>query len=142
MSPTPTFTTAVLGQTENALNAILERRLDGAITERQWVALVLTAMGAGAEGRDALVARVTGALKVSEAQAQADLDALVAAEFVTAGSPVGVTDAGSDFYDRIRADVTAITARMWGDLPAADLDTAGRVLSTILERANAELARA
>jgi hypothetical protein len=29
---------------------------------------------------------------------------------------------------------------MWGDLPEEDLATTGRVLSTILERANAELA--
>jgi hypothetical protein len=31
---------------------------------------------------------------------------------------------------------------MWGDLPAGELATAGRVLSTVLARANAELAAA
>jgi hypothetical protein len=31
---------------------------------------------------------------------------------------------------------------MWGDLPDQDLAAAGRVLTTVLERANAELARA
>jgi hypothetical protein len=29
---------------------------------------------------------------------------------------------------------------MWGDLPEGDLATAARILSTVLDRANAELA--
>jgi hypothetical protein len=33
-----------------------------------------------------------------------------------------------------------ITRRLWGDLPAGDLATAGRVLAIITERANAQLA--
>jgi hypothetical protein len=37
--------------------------------------------------------------------------------------------------------VTGITQRLWSGLPAEDLATAGRVLSIITERANAELAR-
>jgi hypothetical protein len=38
--------------------------------------------------------------------------------------------------------VTEITQRLWGDLPAEDLAIAGRVLGTVLVRANAELAGA
>ena len=37
---------------------------------------------------------------------------------------------------------TQITQRLWGDLPVEDLATTGRVLSTVLARANAELASA
>jgi hypothetical protein len=37
--------------------------------------------------------------------------------------------------------VSAITRRLWGDVPAGDLEAAGRVLSDILVRADAELAR-
>jgi len=44
-------------------------------------------------------------------------------------------------YD-LSGPVTKITERMWGDLPAADLVTAGRVLSVVLARANAELGAA
>ena len=40
---------------------------------------------------------------------------------------------------RVRKQVGEITQRLWGDLPAADLQVAGRVLSTVLERAEAEL---
>ena len=59
-----------------------------------------------------------------------------------AGSAVCVTDAGSELHERIRSAVVEITHRMWGDLPADDLAATGRVLTTVLERANAELARA
>jgi hypothetical protein len=37
--------------------------------------------------------------------------------------------------------VGEITGRLWGDLPAEELDVAARVLSTVLKRATAELAR-
>ena len=40
------------------------------------------------------------------------------------------------------AAVTQITQRLWGDLSVGDLATTGRVLSTVLARANAELASA
>jgi DNA-binding MarR family transcriptional regulator len=52
---------------------------------------------------------------------------------------VKLTDAGQQLYGQIRTAVTQITQRMWGDLPAEDLETAGRVLSIILGRANAEM---
>jgi hypothetical protein len=38
--------------------------------------------------------------------------------------------------------VSEITRRLWGDLPAEDLDTTGRTLAVILERANAHFAEA
>jgi len=147
MSITPTFGTPVIGQTEKALNAILHRQLAGTgLTEPQWVTLTLTVTSGGAIDRDQLVSRVAGALKVSEADAQAHVTELAAAQLLHAregeGSPVKVTDAGQELHGQIRTAVTEITQRLWGDLPAEDLATAGRVLSTILERANAELTAA
>lgn len=147
MSATPTFGPQVLGQTEKALNAILDRRLAGTgLTEHQWITLTLTVVGGGTVDRDQLVGRVAGALKVSEPAAQARIAELVAVQLLKApdgeGLPVQVTDAGQQLYGEIRADVAEITQRLWGDLPADDLATAGRVLSTILARADAELAGA
>jgi DNA-binding MarR family transcriptional regulator len=147
MSTSPTFSTPVLGQTEKALNAILVRQLAGTgLTERQWVTLTMTVAGGGTVGRDELVARVAGVLKVGEAEAQAQITDLASAQLLQAtqddGSPVKVTDAGQRLYEQIRTAVTRITQRLWGDLPAEDLATAGRVLSTVLERANEELAAA
>ena len=55
-------------------------------------------------------------------------------------SRVGLTDAGQARYQQIRTAIGDITARLYGDLPADDLATTGRVLTTITARANAELA--
>jgi DNA-binding MarR family transcriptional regulator len=93
--------------------------------------------------RGQLAGRVAGALKVSEADAQARITELAAAQLLQApaddGSPVRLTDAGQQLFARVRAAVTEITERLWGDLPAEDLATAGRVLSIVTARANAEL---
>lgn len=147
MSTTPTFGTPVIGQTEKALNAILDRQLAGTgLTEPQWVTLTLTLTGVsgGTVDRDQLVGRVAGVLKVSEAEAQAHITDLAAAQLLQAPdgerSPVKLTVAGQQLQGRIRTAVTQITQRLWGDLPADDLATAGRVLSIVLARANAELA--
>jgi hypothetical protein len=145
MSTTQTFSASLLGQTEKALNAILDRQLAGTgLTEHQWITLTLTIIGGGTVDRDELVGRVAGGLKVSEAEAQARIAELAAAELLEAtdASPVQVTDAGQRLHGEIRVGVNEITQSMWGDLPAEDLDTAGRVLSTVLARANAELAGA
>jgi hypothetical protein len=62
------------------------------------------------------------------------------------GSPmparVEARDAGRQLHAGVRGAVTAITERLWGDLPQEDLESAGRVLATVLARANAELASA
>jgi hypothetical protein len=147
MSTSPTFGTQVIGQTEKALNAILDRQLAGTgLTEPQWVTLTLTVISGGTVDREELIGRVAGALKVSEAEAQAPINELAAAQLLQAPdgeiSAVKLTDAGQQLHGQIRTAVTKITQRLWGDLPAADLATAGRVLNTILTRADAELSGA
>jgi DNA-binding MarR family transcriptional regulator len=147
MSSYPSFNAQVIGQTEKTLNAILDRLLaDTGLTEPLWVTLTLTAASDGTLSRDQLVSRVAGALKVSDADAQAGLGELIAAQLVQvpdgAGSPVQLTEAGQQLHRRIRTAVTQVTEQLWGDLPAEDLATAGRVLSIVTDRANAELARA
>jgi hypothetical protein len=147
MSTTPTFGTQIIGQTEKALNAILDRQLAGTgLTEPQWVALTLTVASGWTVARDQLIGRVAGALKVGEAEARARVTELAAAQLLEApdgdGSLVKVTDPGQLVHGQIRTVVTQITQRLWGDLPDEDLATAGRVLSIVLARANAELAGA
>lgn len=144
MSSTPTFSTQLIGQTEKTLNAILGRLLaPTGLTEPQWVTLTVAVTSGGSVDRGAFVGRIAGALKISEAEAQARIDELAAAELfvVVDDSAVTVTDAGRELQGRIRSTVAEITQRMWGDLPADDLEAAGRVLTTVLERANAELAK-
>jgi hypothetical protein len=56
------------------------------------------------------------------------------------GSRVGLSEAGQGRYREIRAVLQGVTARLFADFPPEDLATAGRVLSIITTRANAELA--
>jgi hypothetical protein len=144
---TPAFGAQILGQTEKALNAILDRQLAGTgLTEPDWITLTLTAASGGTLGRDQLESRVAGALKVSPAMARARIAGLAAGQLLETGGgdepQVTLTDAGRRLHGQIRGAVTEITERMWGDLPAGDLVTAGRVLSVVLARANAELGAA
>jgi DNA-binding MarR family transcriptional regulator len=55
---------------------------------------------------------------------------------------VTLTPAGRERSERIAAGIAVIAARLYGDLPAADLETTQRVLTTVTERANAALAGA
>lgn len=146
MSASPTFGTQLIGQTEKALNAILDRQLAGpGLTEPQWVTFTIAVMSGGTIDRTAFASRVADALKISGPDAQQRIAELIEAHLLELphgdGSPVSVTDAGSHLHAQIRTAVTEITQRLWGDIPVNDLATAGRVLSTVLERANAELAR-
>src|SRR3982074_3707907 len=145
MSATPSFGTQVIGQTEKALGAILGELLHGTgLSEPHWVTLTLTAVSGGEADRDELIHRVAGALRVSDAQASALIRELAAKHLVnvhdSAASPVTLTDAGQKLHAKIRAAVSQITERLWGDLPAEDLAVAARVLSTVAARANQELA--
>jgi DNA-binding MarR family transcriptional regulator len=143
-STTPTFSAQLLGQTEKAANAILDRLLARpGLTEPQWVTLSLAVASGDTVEPDEFVNLVSGALKIGEAGARTLLADLADAHFVDVPddghAPVKATDAGQQLYRQIRAQVSRITDRLWGDLPEEDLATAGRVLSTVLQRANAEL---
>lgn len=147
MSIPQTFNAQLLGQTENACNALLELLLTPrGLSEPQWVTLTVTVMSGESVKRGELIDRVAGSLKVARTEAHARLTELSAAQLLCVSDdedgPVTLTDSGQRLYAEIRAAVTQITRRLWGDLPGEDLTTAGRVLSTVLARANAELAGA
>lgn len=143
MSTTSTFGTQLIGQTEKTLNAILGRLLaDTGLSEPQWVTLTVAVASGGSVERQEFAGRIAAALKISEADAQARIDELAAQQlFEIDDSTVTVTDAGKVLQGRMRGAVGEITGRLWGDLPAEELDVAARVLSTVLKRATAELAR-
>ncbi|MEW9554964.1 MarR family winged helix-turn-helix transcriptional regulator [Nonomuraea sp. NPDC050783] len=137
------FGTALIGQTEKALNAILDRQLAGTgITEPQWVTLTLTEVGGGTVDRAELVQRVSRATQFSQASVAERIAELTAAGFLRDGGEgrVQVTDEGHRRWTQVRAAIGPIAQGLWSDLPAEDLATAGRVLNTVLARANAVLA--
>ena len=139
---TQPFGTALIGQTEKALNAILDRQLAGTgITEPQWVTLTLTVVGGGAVDRAELIRRVGGATRFSPAAVAERIAELAAAGLLREAGDgrVQVTDEGQARWTQVRTAIGPITQRLWGDLPAEDLAAAGRVLGIVLDRANAVL---
>ncbi len=130
----------LIGQTEKALNAILNRLLAGAVTEPQWVTLVLTARSGGSADRDQFTGTVAHAMSVDQATAADHIGQLAAKGLIsTAGAAITLTEAGQQLLDRVRGQTGEITQRLWGDLPAADHEAIRRMLSTVPERAGAEL---
>ncbi|GIF47743.1 hypothetical protein DFJ67_6633 [Asanoa ferruginea] len=135
------FNAQLIGRTEKALNAILERELAGVgINSSQWVALTLTVTGGGAS----VVSRLSEALRVSPAVAQSRLAELASLGLVrpALGGGFEATEEGAARWGTVRAAVGPVTQSLWGDLPAGELAVAGRVLETVLTRANAVLSMA
>ena len=130
-----------IGQAERATRALLDRLLaDTGTSFVEWVALNLLAKGGGRLPADSLVATVVGGLRVDGATAAAAADSLVDAGLCRrSGDAVELTDAGRARYEQIAAGIASISARLYGQLPVADLATAHRVLAIVTERATAEL---
>ena len=143
MSTYPTLSPRVIGQAEKTLNAILGRQLAGTgLTEPRWVILTLAVTSGGTAGREAFTRIVSDALKISETEARAHIADMVAAQQLqVAGEPPAVTATGAarQLHSRIGTATADIVQRLWGDLPAEDLATTGRVLAIITDRANARL---
>ncbi|MFE9690748.1 MarR family winged helix-turn-helix transcriptional regulator [Micromonospora sp. NPDC005806] len=139
-----TFGPQLIGRTEKALNALLDRQLAGTgITEPQWVTLTLTVTSGGTLTGDALLARISDALKVDEADARRRVAELAAAGLVrTTGNTIAATERGEAQWREVRETINQITPKLWGDLPEAELTIAGRVLNAVLARANALLSAA
>jgi hypothetical protein len=130
----------IIGQTESALGALLGPVLaEAGRSFEQWVVLAVTADGSPVD-RGRLVARVADARKLAAADVEAAIGGLAAdgALRVESGQVV-LTATGQEVRRRIRARIDEVTSGLF-DFPADDLATAGRVLATVTERANAFLA--
>jgi DNA-binding MarR family transcriptional regulator len=136
--------TQLVGQLENAFGAVLDEQLVGTgLSKPQWVALTLVVMSGESIERRQLTTGVAGALKLSELRTDELIVQMVAAGWLADdGSAVSATDAGRELQTRVRTAVGEVTDRLWGDLPDDGVATTIAVLSTILERVNAELAPA
>ncbi|KOV64630.1 winged helix DNA-binding protein [Streptomyces sp. MMG1121] len=126
-----------------ASRAALERVLaPHGLTFRQNVTLRLAAVAGGPVERTALVDGVTGALKVDATDAHSTVDELVAAGLLAAAEPsrIDITDTGRELYARAAAEAGALAALIYAGISDEDRATAGRILTLITERADAELA--
>jgi hypothetical protein len=144
MTNPPTLNGRVIGQAEAATRAVLDKLLaDIGTSFLSWVTLNQLTLAGGRVPHDELVLRVRRGLKVDAAPAMAALGELLAHGHVrhssAAPSEVEVTASGYALYERVQRGIDAVTARLYGDLPAEELATAARVLTILTERANAEL---
>ncbi|KPI16996.1 hypothetical protein OK074_1789 [Actinobacteria bacterium OK074] len=109
------------------------------------VALRNVADNGGTAERDSLVGRLLDTVRIlDEATARQTVDELTATQALVTPAPgrLGLTDRGRALHEHAQAEGLRIAARLYADIPRAELETAGRVLSLVLERANAELATA
>jgi len=128
-----TFGPQLIGETEKTLNALLRRVLAGEnLTEPHWVCLRLTAQLDGAA--DLATAIRERAHFANAAELVGDL---TARGLVVDGR---LTDAGRKFVDVTRGRIEQLTSPIWEGLAAEDVETAERVLNSVVERARAVLA--
>jgi hypothetical protein len=137
-----------IGQAESAVRAVLNGVLAQTGTQfRGWVILNLLGRSSGAPGEDELTGQLVHGLKIGEdavhaAAAELAWQGLISREPAAGGGTlVTLTAAGAVRFEQIQGGIRAVTARLYGGLPETDLATAHRVLATVTERANAELAR-
>jgi hypothetical protein len=135
---TPPFGPALLGQTEKALDAILRRELAGTgVSPTGWVLLKLAG---GRLGRQGLVDLAAAEAKFEPAKSEAEIGSLLSQGLLAADEDeVVLTPGARELQARVVGTTDEIRARLWGDVPEVELATAGRVLGTVLVRANAEL---
>ncbi len=141
---TTALTSQILGLAGNASRALLERALTSSdLTYGQWVTLKLAADNAPTVDRAALTDQVADGVKATPEQALACIADLTTRDLLASApgeqSRVGLTPAGQALYTRLSAELAPVTTRVYRDLPPDDLATAGRVLTMITTRINAEL---
>ena len=144
----PTLNGQDIGQAEHATRAVLDRLLARTGTPfRGWVMLNQLAAAGGALAEDDLTARITHGLKIGEdavraVGAELARQGLISRAPTAEGTQVALTPAGTASVEQIQGAISQVTQRLYGGLPESELATAHRVLATVTERANAELAGA
>ncbi|MEU4279877.1 MarR family transcriptional regulator [Streptomyces tanashiensis] len=143
----PTANGRVIALAHYAARALLEGVLTrhGATFE-QSVTLRAVVLAGDSVGRDELASDVVGSLKTDESAVRAVIDELTATKLLEQDpaetSRLRLTDSGRELYETTTAETAEISARLYAGIPAEDLAVAGRVLTLITQRANAELAGA
>jgi DNA-binding MarR family transcriptional regulator len=151
---TPILTGRDIGAAQRATRALLDRLLDAAgLPFDQWTVL-FTIGGSGPLPASVLVQGQVEGLKVTPGVGRTTVAAVVDAGLIAPATgpdaaPVSTDDPVLDFtpegegvYAPIRQAVDQITAELYSDLPAADLEATHRTLTEVTRRANARLAAA
>ncbi|MEV0523198.1 MarR family winged helix-turn-helix transcriptional regulator [Streptomyces sp. NPDC050439] len=146
-APAPTANGRVVALAHYASRALLERVLTrNGTTFPQNVTLQVLATAGEPMSQDELVGNVTGSLKVDDSVVHGVIEELTSTELLEKdpadASRIRLTGAGRELHATTSAEAAQIAARLYTGIPAEDLAVAGRVLTLVTERANAELAEA
>ncbi|MFE0631918.1 MarR family winged helix-turn-helix transcriptional regulator [Streptomyces sp. NPDC058864] len=141
----PTADGRVVALAHYAARALLEGVLTRhGVTFQQSVVIRAVVAAGGSTGRDGLVRDVVGSLKTGESVVLGVIEELTDGKLLeedpSEASRIRLTDAGRRLYATTTTETAAISARLYAGIPAEDLAVAGRVLTLVTERANAELA--
>lgn len=129
---TTPFGPQLVGETEKALGALLDRFLDGTgLTEREWVTMRLAHQAGATDLAEAVATRARFADAPALVQGLADRGLL------DGGEP---TTAGRELTALVQARITAATSAIWEGLPEQDVAAATRVLNEVCGRARDVLA--
>ncbi|WP_372467609.1 hypothetical protein ACCO44_17600 [Microbacterium maritypicum] len=121
------FGPQLIGQTEKALNALLQSVLVGRdLTEREWVTLRLASQFDGTHDLDGFVAE-----RLHDPDAGRLTAALRDRGLLT---DTALTPAGSALVAEIGQEIAALTAPLWLGIEEEDADAATRGLNVVLER--------
>jgi DNA-binding MarR family transcriptional regulator len=136
------LTAPIIGQTENALRALLVKALDGSeLDYYQWVALRVVSTSTPPLGQEHIRDRLQEDLRIDQSLADEVIDSLAARGLLlVAVDGVTASDQGSALYQRLDVEVRRISAKVWKGIDGTDLAAAYRVLAVIMARANDLLA--
>jgi hypothetical protein len=139
----PLLTPRTIGETENALRALLTSTLDGTgLDYAGWVVVTVVARSRSPIPATALVARLTGSLKMDHTAVAARIDVLRGRHILEqSGDAVTITAEGTALHQRLNTRIEELTEQMWAGLDPDDLVSAHRVHTTITDRGNQLLAR-
>ncbi|MDF4249462.1 MarR family transcriptional regulator [Streptomyces sp. WMMB303] len=139
----PAADARMLGLAHHAARGVLEHVLarHGLTFEQQVTLRTLVTAGTPLTADD-VVARVRDSLKADPVGIHATLDELLAEQSIVAdGAHLLPTDAGREVLAAVGAETAPLSARIWDGISAEDLAAAGRVLTLVTERADAQLAK-
>lgn len=138
----PAVDSRMIGLAHYAARAVLESVLAGYdLTFQEQITLRLVVVAEAPVAREAIVEQVVGSLKVDADSARSVIAGLTEKGLLDDGaSELRVTDAGAALFAESGEEISKVAARIYADIPAEDLAAAGRVLTLVTERANAELA--
>ncbi|MGV9455451.1 MarR family transcriptional regulator [Streptomyces sp. NPDC003635] len=139
----PAVDSRVIGLAHYAARAVLESVLAGyGLTFQEQITLRLVVVAEAPVTREAIVEQVVGSLKVDADSARSVIAGLTEKGLLEddGASDLRVTDAAAALFAESGAEISKVAARIYAGIPAEDLAAAGRVLTLVTERANAELA--